>query len=176
MSLPQLSGVHRCAHHFILRKQLRVHMASSSVRQEAVSTATGGVTVWLTVLIPLMRQTVVSWRFLRLQLFKMDSKLTWTLPSFPKGEWLQSSPVPGRFRPPYRLHRHLELWILCLHLPVPWIQVPHLPAPASASPHRRHAGFLDSVCNSSGLETPHSCRLCRKILPSPTSQSPATGG
>lgn len=49
----------------ILCKQLRVQMASSSVGQEAVSTVTGGVTVWLTVLIPLMRRTVVSRRFLR---------------------------------------------------------------------------------------------------------------
>lgn len=40
------------------------------------------------------------------------------------GKWFQPSPVPGRGQPPHRLRRHLDLRTLCLHLPVPWIQVP----------------------------------------------------
>lgn len=56
---------------FILFKQLRVQMASSSVGQEAVSTVTGSATVWLTVLISLMRRTVVSRRFLRRHLLRL---------------------------------------------------------------------------------------------------------
>lgn len=99
--------------------------ASSSVPQEAVSTVTGGVTAWLTVRIPLMKQTVVSWRFLRVQ--TVDHRFMYALLSFLKGKRIQSSPVPGWFHPPYRLRGHLELSILGLHLPVPWIQVAHLP-------------------------------------------------
>lgn len=56
---------------FIPCKQLRVQAVRSSVRQEAVSTVAVGVTVWLTVLIPLMRQTVVNWRFFRPQLLRL---------------------------------------------------------------------------------------------------------
>lgn len=53
---------------YALCKQLRVQIVSSSAPLEAVSTVTGSVTVWLTALTPLMKQTVVSWGFLRPQL------------------------------------------------------------------------------------------------------------
>lgn len=154
---------------FILCKQLRVRMASSSVGQEAVSTVTGGVTVWLTAPIPLTRQTVVGWRVLKPQIFRrVDNRFMSTRLSFLKGKWIQSSPVPGWFHPPYRLRRHLELWVLCLHLPVPWIQVPHLPVLTCRCISDRRECFLDFVWNSSGLEMPRCCRLCRKIRPSQT--------
>lgn len=53
---------------YALCKQLRVQMVSSSALPEAVSMVIDGVTVWLTALTPLMKQTVVSWGFLKPQL------------------------------------------------------------------------------------------------------------
>lgn len=175
VSIRQLSGsitVH------VLCDQLPVPMVSSSAPPEAVSTVTGGATVRLTVLTPLMKQNVVGWGFLRPHLCRRQTHLHRHLSV--------SLQVNGSSRLQFQLGSNLltacaDTWtsrlsvFTCQYLGYRYLTCLHSPATPSESQRSRNEAFLDFICDSSGLETPPSSRLCRKIPPLQTLQSAATG-